>query len=215
LVEVTKRIPAGGGLGGGSSDASSFIQSINSLFGTHLDSNALDYLSGQVGSDVFFFTKALLADENKNAESPIKSNFASIVGGRGEIVTQIAARNDFYLLLVLPGVSVSTKVAYTLVDEAMSGSLVNLSDDFVKSNNSLEQIYRMPIHNWSFVNDFTNPVCAVYPKIRQAIDDLKSSGAAFADMSGSGSTVFGVFESKSDAIKAKTMLSGIWQTVLA
>ncbi len=217
LVEVTKHIPAGGGLGGGSSDASSFLNSIDRLFCTRLSSSAYDYLSGQIGSDVFFFSKALMACKRKDISSE-NDNFTAIVGGRGEVVTQIAARNDFSLLLVLPGVSVSTKVAYTLVDETIARGLNRGSKGFFSAGEpelSLEQIYKMPVDDWTFVNDFTKPVVKKYPVIGKAISDLKSCGASFADMSGSGSTVFGIFKSASEALRAQSELSGSWRTVLA
>src|SRR5574344_357128 len=118
-VKVTKRIPAGGGLGGGSSDASSFIQSIDSLFGTQLSSAALISLAGEVGSDVFFFTRALLEANGDGPAGRIclsAKPFAAVVTGRGERVRRICCRSDYTVLLVLPGVGVSTKEAYALVD---------------------------------------------------------------------------------------------------
>src|SRR5574344_1562408 len=118
-VKVTKRIPAGGGLGGGSSDASSFIQSIASLFGTQLSSAALISLAGEVGSDVFFFTRALLEANGDGPAGRIclsAKPFAAVVTGRGERVRRICCRSDYTVLLVLPGVGVSTKEAYALVD---------------------------------------------------------------------------------------------------
>ena len=116
-VSVKKRIPAGGGLGGGSSDASSFIQSLDNLFGTKLDFSSLNQLAGKVGSDVFFFTHALNADGGKRYSR--FEPYAAYVEGRGELVRQIECRNDFSVVLVLPGVSVSTKTAYGLVDREM------------------------------------------------------------------------------------------------
>src|SRR5574344_963676 len=202
-VKVTKRIPAGGGLGGGSSDASSFIQSIDTLFSTHLSAEALTSLAGKVGSDVYFFTKALLASKKSLA----KSCFAAVVTGRGEVVRQIDCRTDYTVLLVLSGVMVSTKEAYALVDKSGAGR--NGGEE------RLEEIYEKPVHEWSFANDFTAPVCAAFPKIREALDDVRKSGADFADMSGSGSTVFGIYEERRAAVQAQRTLNEKWKTVLA
>ncbi|MBQ0039453.1 MAG: 4-(cytidine 5'-diphospho)-2-C-methyl-D-erythritol kinase [Treponema sp.] len=205
-VSVKKRIPAGGGLGGGSSDASSFIQSLDNLFGTQLDLTSLSDLAGQVGSDVFFFTHALYADGKKRfcRYEP----YAAYVEGRGEKVRQIECRKDFSVLLVLPGVSVSTKVAYGLVDKEIE------QHGFVCGENP-ELIYGKPVSCWNFVNDFTGPVAREYFQVADALGKLKDCGALFTDMSGSGSTVFGVFENRSDALKAKLKLERDYVAVLA
>ena len=150
-VSIKKRIPSGGGLGGGSSDASSFIQSVNNLFKAGLGIDSLSAIAGKVGSDVFFFTYALSAQDGKRFSK--FEPFAAVVEGRGEKVRQIQHRSDFSVLLVFPNVGVSTKDAYA-----------------------------------------------------QALIKLKSCGADFADMSGSGSTVFGIFEKKETALEAKVLL---------
>ena len=215
-VKVTKRIPAGGGLGGGSSDASSFIQSIDTLFGTQLSSEALVSLAGEVGSDVYFFTQALLAangdcsadKRNCSADCCLSAKpFAAFVTGRGEKVQQIARRTDYTVLLVFPNVGVSTKEAYALVDAYKTGESECIG--------TLVDIYGKPVHEWSFVNDFTAPVCNRFPQVKEALDAIKSTGAAFADMSGSGSTVFGVYEERVEALQAQTVLAQKWKTVLA
>ena len=197
LVEVDKKIPAGGGLGGGSSDASSFIQSVNNLFKAGLGIDSLSAIAGKVGSDVFFFTYALSAQDGKRFSK--FEPFAAVVEGRGEKVRQIQHRSDFSVLLVFPNVGVSTKDAYALVDETL---------DLERRRNkiSLEEIYNLPVKNWSFKNDFTVPVSEKYAGIAEALIKLKSCGADFADMSGSGSTVFGIFEKKETALKAKVLL---------
>src|SRR5574344_35556 len=209
-VTVTKHIPAGGGLGGGSSDASSFIKSIDTLFGTQLSSTALISLAGEVGSDCYFFMQALLARESNPSHDFPSNNFAAVVTGRGEVVKQIAVRNDYEMLLVLPNVSVSTKEAYARGDEC------NLSRNDVHCNRgengegchkALVDIYGKPVHEWCFVNDFTAPVCRAFPKINEALEAVKKSGADFADMSGSGSTVFGVYETREKVLQAQEVLS--------
>ena len=196
-VSIKKRIPAGGGLGGGSSDASSFIQSVNNLFKAGLGIDSLSAIAGKVGSDVFFFTYALSAQDGKwfSKFEP----FAAVVEGRGEKVRQIQHRSDFSVLLIFPNVGVSTKDAYALVDET-------LDLESRRNKISLEEIYNQPVKNWSFKNDFTVPVSKKYAGIAEALVKLKSCGADFADMSGSGSTVFGIFEKKETALKAKVLL---------
>lgn len=196
-VSIKKRIPAGGGLGGGSSDASSFIQSVNNLFKAGLGIDSLSAIAGKVGSDVFFFTYALSAQDGKRFSK--FEPFAAVVEGRGEKVRQIQHRNDFSVLLIFPNVGVSTKDAYALVDET-------LYLECKQSKISLEEIYNLSVKNWNFKNDFTVPVLKKYAGIAEALDRLKFCGADFADMSGSGSTVFGIFEKKETALKAKVLL---------
>ena len=208
-VSLKKCIPAGGGLGGGSSDASSFLHLIDTLFCTHLNKSSYMELSGSVGSDVFFFTEALLAKEQGRLKD---GRFAAVVTGRGENVRQIDARNDFSVLLVFPGVSVSTKEAYALVDEAHCKSAFH-SEESVTAD-SLEEIYRRPIQEWFFLNDFTSPVEDKFREIRAALDELRESGADFADMSGSGSTVFGIFTDVECARQALNVISKRWKAVL-
>lgn len=203
-VNVTKRIPSGGGLGGGSSDASSFIQSIDRLFCTRLASDDLHKIAGLVGSDVFFFTHALM---NGN-EKP----FAAYVEGRGECVTPVEPRNDYSVVLVFPKVSVSTKDAYSWVDSysGKRSSPIDMRKEFAK-----------PIKEWQFSNDFTTPVSERFEEIVSAIVALKDCGADFADMSGSGSTVFGIFAKKegeeisSLAKSSFETLSKKWRVALA
>ena len=199
-VNVKKHIPSGGGLGGGSSDASSFIQSIDILFGSHLTPEQKFFLSGKVGSDVFFFTHALLEKTG--------NRYAAVVSGRGEAVRQITAREDFFTVLVFPETPVSTKNAYELVDAEKEKSSV-------LSHKELEDMFYCSPCKWKFVNDFTRPVVRVFPKVGEALADIGNcEGVDFCDMSGSGSTVFAVFSSKEKAERALKKLSIKWKTAL-
>ena len=194
-VSITKRIPSGGGLGGGSSDAASFLNALCLLCGLTLDQEQLNYVASQVGSDVFFFVNC---DRN--------SGGAAVVTGRGEFVRKIDRRKDLHYLLVFPGIHSSTKEAYSLVDRFYeSGKKLEypLLDQ-------LESIYNGNVSEWNFVNTFTRVIVDSYPVIGQVISDLKKNGALFTDMSGSGSTVFGVFATAEEATKARNALSGLW-----
>ena len=211
-VELTKNIPAGGGLGGGSSDASSFLQSMDTLFCTRLTREDFYNLSSQIGSDVFFFTEALISKKHGLCNTEC---FAAEVGGRGEVIHQIDARTDLKLLLVFPGVSVSTKEAYSLVDAKKDWNSGKFKSA-MKQNacSSLEMIYRKPVHEWFFQNDFTSPVVEVHREIGFALNCIKECNADFADMSGSGSTVYGVFEDAEYAEKAFSAALERWNAVL-
>ena len=203
-VTVEKRIPSGGGLGGGSSDASSFLQSIDTLCGTSLSAPAFRDIAGQVGSDVFFFTEALLAGG---------APFAAYVSGRGEHVQPVPPRTDLPVVLVFPGVSVSTADAYRWVDESRAGAAC--APQLPGAMDAYAAGFASPAEEWAFRNDFTAPVVARFPRIGKALAAVKECGAEFADMSGSGSTVFGVFETEKKALLAAGRLSEEWRAVPA
>lgn len=195
-VYIKKCIPSGGGLGGGSSDAASFLIALNKVCDANLSNVQFNKIAGLVGSDVFFF---LNCDSNQNG--------AAVVTGRGEIVKPIQRRKDLHILMIFPGVHSSTKEAYALVDEFYeSGKNMEYP-----SLDKLVDIYNGPISQWNFVNTFTSVISKKYSKIKQAIVDLKNNGALYTDMSGSGSTVFGVFASESDVNKARNALSSTWK----
>ncbi len=196
-VQLTKRIPLGGGLGGGSSDAAAILVALQKL-GVAIPSGAAYKIAARVGSDVFFF---LSLDG--------KPDGAAIVSGRGDLVKPISPRCDLHYVLVFPGVHSSTPEAYAAIDEsARSPETEYLSLD------ELESVYKGPVKDWNFINDFTPVIAAKYSKVQQALDDVKASGALFCDMSGSGSTVFGVYESAQQAQDAANLLSGKWNATL-
>ena len=192
-VQLKKRIPLGGGLGGGSSDAAALLFALRK-FGVAFSKEAAFKIAALVGSDVFFF---LSLDG--------KPSGAAIVWGRGELVKPISPRNELHFVLVFPGVHSSTAEAYSALDE---------SSDRPRNGclplDKLENVYRSPVKDWTFSNDFTPVISAKYSKVRQALRDVKSCGALFSDMSGSGSTVFGVFDSFNAAENAYLLLSNNW-----
>lgn len=197
-VLLEKQIPSGGGLGGGSSDAAYFIRAFSSLNGIPLTDKTADETAARTGSDVFFF---LHSGENKDRSG------CALVTGRGETVKPIKAREDLHFVLIFPPVHSSTKEAYALVDDSYEkGSFTSCPD-----LNELENIYRSPVKEWTFANSFSAVLMQKYPVISNALQDLKKSGAAWADMSGSGAVVFGVFESFEDARKAELLLKQNWK----
>lgn len=194
-VELTKRVPMGGGLGGGSSDAAALLVALQKL-GVVFPDGAAYKIAALVGSDVFFF---LSLDG--------KPEGAAIVSGRGELVEPISPRCDLHYVLVFPGVHSSTAEAYSAIDS------VERSKNGWLPLDELESVYRSPVTDWTFVNDFTPVIAARYSRVQQALADVKASGALFCDMSGSGSTVFGVFDSASRAQDAESFLSGRWNAL--
>lgn len=202
-VELKKGIPSGGGLGGGSSDAAALVRLLQKICGISLSENQLDYIADKTGSDVFFFMHC--DSEGKGA---------ALVSGRGQIIKKINPRNDLFLLLIFPKFSSSTKEAYSLVDESFKE--LNLSDykEEYPVFDELEAIYCRNVEEWVFKNTFTLPLSRKYSQISCALEDLRKSGALFSDMSGSGSTVFGVFTLRQQAINSCSLLAEIWNCVV-
>ena len=181
-VRVKKHIPSGGGLGGGSSDSAGVLRSLCELYDFKMEKTLADFVASRVGSDVFFFLNVC------------GGQGSALVSGRGEIVTEIKMRKLFFVL-VFPPVFSSTKEAYSDFDK--KGETL----DFLPFS-SYENEYNSPIQTWRFKNSFTPILTAQHFEIAQAISILKEFGAIFCDMSGSGSTVFGIFENKDEAEQA-------------
>ena len=199
-VSLKKGIPAGGGLGGGSSDAAALIRVLEKMCGLKLTENQLDYIAGKTGSDVFFFMHC--GPEGKGS---------ALVSGRGEFVKKIESRQDLLLLLVFPAVASSTKEAYMLVDDDLQKGYKVKCPDF----KDLAAIYADQPKNWGFKNSFTPALCKKYSEIKEALEQLKKTGADYVEMSGSGSTVFGVFTLRQQAIYCSNLLADSWNCVLA
>jgi 4-diphosphocytidyl-2-C-methyl-D-erythritol kinase len=181
---LTKRIPSGAGLGGGSSDAASTLRVLSQLWHLSPRPGELEAIAAGLGSDVPFFL----------GPSP------AIARGRGERITALAAEDGsamhipYSFVVVKPKPSVSTAEAYQWVtpsDEAR----INLVD----------LIRSCDIERWrrELTNDFESPVSSRVPEIDQARELLLRAGAGFAGMSGSGSAVFGVFKHREDAAAAQ------------
>ncbi len=201
-VLLDKRIPSGGGLGGGSSDAASFLKALEMLNGVNLTAAQENSIAAQVGSDVFFF---LGSNAKKNESS------CALVSGRGEVVEPFTARSDLYFVLIFPEVHSSTKEAYALVDQAYNSGCVVPCSSF----NELKGMYAQPVKKWTFANSFTPALVNKYPAIGNALRDIKECGADWAEMSGSGATVFGVFSTEVAAREAVAECQKKWKCVIA
>ncbi|MCR4821710.1 MAG: 4-(cytidine 5'-diphospho)-2-C-methyl-D-erythritol kinase [Treponema sp.] len=200
-VQLNKLLPAGGGLGGGSSDGASLLKGLTELAGIQLTDSLSDTVAEKVGSDVFFFLHCGFFEKGRGC---------ALVSGRGEVVQAIEARTDLTFVLIFPGIESSTKEAYSLLDKAYESGLEVSCPDF----SELKRIYHGLIGAWKFANSFTPVLSDKYPLIAQALKDILKCGADWAEMSGSGATVFGVFESEEKAQRALVQCRKKWKCVL-
>ncbi|HZK64465.1 MAG TPA: 4-(cytidine 5'-diphospho)-2-C-methyl-D-erythritol kinase [Puia sp.] len=166
-VYLHKHIPSGAGLGGGSSDAASMLRLLNDYFGLRITPEELKTYALTLGSDCPFFLQP----------SPC------YVRGRGEILEPISLDLSGYsVLLVHPGVSVSTAWAYSQIQPAAPGF-------------PIRELISGPVINWrnQLKNDFEIPVFRQYPALGAIKDQLYKAGALFASMTGSGSSFYALF----------------------
>ncbi|MBS0160481.1 MAG: 4-(cytidine 5'-diphospho)-2-C-methyl-D-erythritol kinase [Nitrospira sp.] len=182
-ITLTKRIPLGAGLGGGSSDAAATILGLVRLLGLGWSVQQMAEVGQQLGSDVPFFFVAP----------------AACVTGRGEVVRPVQVTGQRWIVLVNPGFPVETKWAYQQLAATRQG-VRPLSD-------SLQQLGNRSTLDWAEIiplveNDFEVPVFAQHPVLGQMKRQLVSLGAEVALLSGSGATMFGVFQSETAAKQA-------------
>jgi 4-diphosphocytidyl-2-C-methyl-D-erythritol kinase len=166
-IHLHKKIPFGGGLGGGSSDAANTLLLAARLFDLSIEEQELMELALKIGSDCPFFLK----------------NTPAFAKGRGEKLSPVNIDLKGYFLVVqVPPVPVSTKEAYQSIVPA-------------KPDKSLLKLVEYPVKEWKSLikNDFEGPVFTKYPAIQQVKNQFYQRGAVYASMSGSGSAVFGLF----------------------
>jgi 4-diphosphocytidyl-2-C-methyl-D-erythritol kinase len=192
-IHIRKRIPISAGLGGGSSNAAAALKGVRQLLKLDVPDGKLHQLAARVGSDVPFFLCPGQA----------------LVQGRGERIRPIRIYGGYWLVLVCPGIEVSTRWAYqntriNLTKERRGVSFSNLEDasGFFQALPGLE-------------NDLEEVVGKRYPVIQTIKENLEDSGAVKSSMSGSGPTVYGVFDREPQAEEVtRKLLRGDWQTFL-
>lgn len=175
-VHLHKHIPIGAGLGGGSADAAFFIKLLNDKFDLGLAWGEMHNYARQLGSDCSFFI----------------TNKPAFVQGKGDNYEAIKLDlSDYYFALIYPSIHINTAKAY-------SGVIPKTPI------NSLEQdILNLPLEQWknNIHNDFEDSIFPQFLEIKTIKEKLYSSGAIYASMSGSGSSVYGIFKNKTDLKK--------------
>ena len=183
-IHLRKQIPIGAGLGGGSADASYTLLGINNMFDLGFSNLELETFAATLGSDCAFFIEGGL----------------QLAKGRGEILSKLKPLGkSVYLVLCNPQIHVSTAAAYAGVQPESTRSLL------------LETFNTEGVEGLQ--NDFEHSVFMAFPLIEDLKNALQAAGASYVAMSGSGSSVFGIFEKEpllSLELSIKVIYSGLW-----
>ena len=176
-IHMYKHIPAGAGLGGGSSDAACMIKLLNDKFSLGLSTERMEEYAVKLGADCSFFIR------NK----PV---FATGIGNLFEPVE--LSLKGYHIILIKPDIFVSTRDAFAEIKP-------------VRPAVSLKEIVRQPMETWkhSMKNDFEDSVFKKFPEIAAIKDELYDLGAVYAAMSGSGSSVYGIFKAPIENVEDK------------
>lgn len=172
-VHLHKMIPMGAGLGGGSSDAAYMISLLNTKFSLKLTIEQMEAYAAQLGSDCAFFIR----------------NKPAYAYGKGHELEPVEVNlSGYYLVLLQTGLHSGTAAAYKNVNRR----------EKVDPNNSLKEKIQLPVAQWkdNIVNDFEQSVFQSLPLLAELKEDLYASGALYASMSGSGSSMFALFAKK-------------------
>lgn len=189
-IILKKKIPISSGLGGGSSDAASTLLGLNRLYNLNYSLKRIHPLAERLGSDIPFFLY----------------NQTALVEGRGEKITPVKIFKDYWVVLITFPLRVSTSWAYQLVkiDLTRKANLIKIKnllkkEDFYKAMNS-----------WR--NDFEEKITEKYPQVKYALKLLSKLGAKKSSMTGSGPTVYGIFEQEPTEEEVKKLFKrGDWQ----
>jgi 4-diphosphocytidyl-2-C-methyl-D-erythritol kinase len=194
-LALTKRVPAGAGLGGGSSDAAAALHAVNQLAGGAIPAAELLHLGRRLGADVPFFV----------SDAPLALGW-----GHGERLFRLAPLPERPMLLVLPEVHVATADAYARIDavRAQAGPRGSLLLD------------AGALGNWSDIarmagNDFEAAIFAAEPRVRAAFEALATTAPMLCRMSGSGSALVAVYRTERDRDDAAMMLGSRHGRVVA
>ena len=190
-INLVKNIPTSAGLGGGSSNGTAVLKGMNELFALKMNQDELVELSKKISADSpFFVNGGLQVGEGTGRDlSPVESNL-----------------NGVYILLVMPDIKIDTKNAYKkcLLKDKTNTKFAGMLDELKNYDLSSELFY----------NDFEVYVFKTHPEIGKIKLKILDLGAQYASLSGSGSTVFGIFSNKQDALKAHQFFSLHFSTIV-
>ena len=192
-IRLKKKIPFGAGLGGGSGNAAGVLMGLNRLWDLNIDREKLFTLAAELGSDVPFFLTSPCA----------------LGKGRGERLKVLETCSKFQVLLVFPGFPIATSWVYQNLRLKLTKRPNNIS--ILRKNLSLSDITSL---GSQLYNDLESVVIQKFPEVKVVKDELWAWGALGVLLSGSGSTVFGIFDDPEKAQVACASLNGDWERVV-
>jgi len=187
-IEITKNIPVGAGLAGGSADAAAVLVGLNVLFGTGLDTGGLSKIGGKVGADVPFCI----------------TGGAALGTGTGTELEMLPSMPDCFIVIAKPEISVSTAEAYRLIDGAVAAVYSRSIEDAMRTGD-LHSIAR------GMFNQFED-VLGI-PEVDRIKGIMNKYRCLGCQMTGSGSAVFGIFDSEKVAQSCAAELDGLYSDV--
>ena len=193
-IRLKKKIPFGAGLGGGSGNAAGVLMGLNRLWDLSIEREKLVILAAELGSDVPFFLKSPCA----------------LGMGRGEQLKTLKPCSKFQVLLVFPGFPIATSWVYQNLRLKLTKRPNNIS--ILRKNLSLSDIKSLGLNLY---NDLEPVVIQRFPEVQIVKDELWAWGALGVLLSGSGSTVFGIFDDPEKARAAYEGLNGDWERVIS
>lgn len=171
-LHLLKNIPMGAGIGGGSANAAFTLQLLNKKFNLEIDKATLKEYAASLGSDCTFFIE----------------NTPCLATGKGELLEPVKLDLSHHtIVLLFPKIHVSTKDAFAAIIPK-------------QPSKKISEIIRLPIEEWKHFlkNDFEESIFPIHPMLHTLKQKLYTAGAIYASMSGSGSTIYGIFKTNDD-----------------
>ena len=189
-IDLFKNIPIYAGLGGGSSNAAVVLKGVNALYDLKLSNKELELIGSKIGADVPFFIEGKI----------------QLGEGIGEKLTKINKKINGKFLLIVPKIKIDTSWAYNRVK-----NFLDKDKEFVNLSECLKKDF-IPFE--FFDNDFEKIIIPAYPEIGKIIKLLRENKARYAGLSGSGSTVFGIFDDESNATLVESLIPNKHKTLI-
>ncbi len=193
-IDLIKNIPRGSGLGGGSSNAANVLKGIRLLYNLKILDRELEEIAVKIGADVPFFIRGS----------------AQFGEGVGDKLTPLKTKINGHYLIIIPNIEIDTSWAYSKFKKGLDSSLPSINFASL-SNEKTIGLDRLKF----FENDFESIVIPAYPEIGEIKKALLAQGAEFASLSGSGSTVFGIFNDDAILNYAFSYFSPTYKTFIA
>ena len=194
VIDLTKNIPKGSGLGGGSSNAACIMKGIRELYSLNISDKELEEIASKIGADVPFFIRGSI----------------QLGEGIGDRLTPLKINISGKYLIIIPDMEIDTSWAYSKFKNDLDSSTLPINFASL-SNEKTISLDKLKF----FENDFESIVVPAYPEIGKIKEALHALGAGFASLSGSGSTVFGIFNDDVSLDKALSYFSPKYKTFIA